>query len=443
MAKSWLPLLLLVGCVSSGVETFDETPNPSGNGGMHSDGWGDSGSNDDSGWNDSSGNGDSGGGWNGGGDTGGNTGGDNSGGWNGGDTGGNTGGDNGGNTGGGDPPPPPVLDLPIATMMEPSQNPPGGLTPEQVPQFIVLGFDDNRYVDGMKWVLDMLGQYRNPSGNGNERTHDGQPLIASFYFTTNALDDAENADNALLDQWKRAKSLGHEVANHTHTHRAYENERPWNWEEELSTANRILESVLDLPPGSVIGVRAPFLNFDDVLFAQIKAQGMLYDCSLEHIPVDNNDKAYPWNHYRHIWPYTLHKGTDGYSGQASVGMHAGVWEVPVYTMPLGPTRHESAHKRMSGFDSTAYGTLKISASDFYNSMKWSLDLRLEPGDNRAPLTIGLHSDTYSAKHTGYIPSLEERRKALVDFIEYALTKPDVRFVSAKQLLQWMSDPKPL
>ena len=88
-------------------------------------------------------------------------------------------------------------------------------------------------------------------------------------------------------------------------------------------------------------------------------------------------------------------------------------------------------------------TLNISAQDFYNSMKWALDLRLEDVDNRAPLLIGLHSDTYSTQNMGYSQPLDQRRKAVSDFLDYALSKPEVRFVSAKQLIQWMCDPKPL
>jgi hypothetical protein len=90
-------------------------------------------------------------------------------------------------------------------------NPPGGLAVDQVPQFIVLGFDDNRYVDGMNWVLDTLEGKTNAAGKGNARTHDGQKLIVSFYFTTDSLDAG---GEALLATWRRAAGAGHEVANH-------------------------------------------------------------------------------------------------------------------------------------------------------------------------------------------------------------------------------------
>jgi uncharacterized protein YpiB (UPF0302 family) len=77
-------------------------------------------------------------------------------------------------------------------------------------------------------------------------------------------------------------------------------------------------------------------------------------------------------------------------------------------------------------------------------MKWALDFRMEEGDNRAPLTIGLHSDTYSEENTGYTQPLAARRSALSDFIDYALdTYDEVRFVTTVQMLQWMSEPTEL
>src|SRR5204863_470436 len=38
----------------------------------------------------------------------------------------------------------------------PSIDPPGGLPASKVPMFVLLGFDDNGYADGINWVLDSL-----------------------------------------------------------------------------------------------------------------------------------------------------------------------------------------------------------------------------------------------------------------------------------------------
>ncbi len=66
----------------------------------------------------------------------------------------------------------------------PSYDPPDNLAVDNVPQFIVMGFDDCMYPDGMTWVLDTLLNRKNPAGNGNPLTFDGTPLYASFYINS-------------------------------------------------------------------------------------------------------------------------------------------------------------------------------------------------------------------------------------------------------------------
>ena len=439
-AALWFLMAALAGC---GSNTVDPGTGDGDSGDGDGDGDGDSGDGDgdgDSGDGDSgdgdSGDGDSGDGDSGDGDSGDGDSGD-------GDSGDGDSGDGDAGDGDGDDPKPPVdPGTKIVDFMAPSYDPPGGLKAEEVPQFVVLGFDDNRYTDGFKWVLDELAKRQNPAGSGNARTHDGDPLIVSFYYTTDSLD---MGGDELLEQWKRAVAAGHEVGNHTHTHRALENEGvAWDWVSEIDTANDILASQLGVDKSKIIGFRAPFLQFDNALYDTLSSRDMLYDCSITHYPVgkEGND----WQFLRHIWPYTLDNDVDTYAGGGfRAGAHPGVWEVPVYTVPRSGDRKTSASQPIAGFDSTAWGTVKESASEYLQQMKWALDLRLEPGDSRAPMTLGVHTDTYSPAQDQAYPqaSLEERRAALTDFIDYALSKPEVRFVSAKQLLQWMSDPKPL
>ena len=40
-----------------------------------------------------------------------------------------------------------------------------GLAPDRVPMFVVMGFDDNGYADGVNWVLDYLGAHHNADGS--------------------------------------------------------------------------------------------------------------------------------------------------------------------------------------------------------------------------------------------------------------------------------------
>ena len=47
-------------------------------------------------------------------------------------------------------------DYDYSSKVEPSQKPPNGLLPAVVPQFIVLGLDDNMNSAGVKWILDYI-----------------------------------------------------------------------------------------------------------------------------------------------------------------------------------------------------------------------------------------------------------------------------------------------
>ncbi len=61
--------------------------------------------------------------------------------------------------------------------------------------------------------------------------------------------------------------------------------------------------------------------------------------------------------------------------------------------------------------------------------------------NRAPMVFGAHTPVYSVNdEVATNATMEDRRAALADFINYALTKPDVRIVSMKELLDWLRNP---
>jgi hypothetical protein len=62
--------------------------------------------------------------------------------------------------------------------------------------------------------------------------------------------------------------------------------------------------------------------------------------------------------------------------------------------------------------------------------------------------VGAHTDIYSqfdasANTTWTNFNYQARRKALLDFIDYALTKPEVRLVTYRQLIAWLRKPTPL
>ena len=81
----------------------------------------------------------------------------------------------------------------------------------------------------------------------------------------------------------------------------------------------------------------------------------------------------------------------------------------------------------------------MNTTEFAATLKYTLDLRLQ--GNRAPLLFGMHSDYYSSKYEApLIPSWRERQQAVEEFIDYALSRPEVRIVSNRQLLDWLRNP---
>lgn len=295
-----------------------------------------------------------------------------------------------------------------------SFNPPGGLPPSRVPQFVCFGWDDNGLADGMNWVLDELKARKNPAGRGNSATFDGSPLLNSFYMK--GLVETVDEPQAVHASWKRAYAEGHEIGNHTFRHVAIDADN------EIRRCDSILESI-GIPKSGIPGYRTPQLAVVVEVFKAVYKRGFLYDCTVEH----HNGTA----EGRYVWPYTLENGWHGSAFGALSMSFPGMWELPVHQFVNGTT----------GFDYNAW-TSGASGADFLNTLKSSLDFHMST--NRSPFFIGTHTDYY-AKNNAYFDgqakaSYTERRKAIADFIQYALSKPDVRIVRLVDVIHWMRNP---
>jgi len=183
----------------------------------------------------------------------------------------------------------------------------------------------------------------------------------------------------------------------------------------------------EIPEENIIGFRTPFQAYSDYTFQALLNQEFVYDCSIEEGVQSNQDGS---NYY---WPYTLDNGSPA---APNIGNHPGLWEMGCHLVvkPDG--------SKMTGLDYNMWVDAKMSKTEFVNTLKHTLDLRLQ--GNRCPFLFGAHSDEYSSKWTGQcVANIQERREALVEFFEYALTKPDVRIVSYDKVLAWIREPAPL
>lgn len=324
---------------------------------------------------------------------------------------------------------------PSTDLMEPSQDPPGGLRPEQVPQYVSLGFDDNGVGENIDWLLGELSSRRNPPGRGQKDTFDGTPLEVAFYLL--------GSHGVGMVSWQKAYEAGHEIGNHSFNHphgRVWTNEgKPLStmplegWRAEMQKTFIALER-LGIPRREVRGYRQPYLEASTNSLLAVAHEYFRYDCSLEEgFQEDQSTGSY-------FWPYTLHGGSPG--NPALEARIKGLWEVPVYALMVPPALQEKVRKldpgmdqaKITGFDYNLWTLYQLEPEEFTQVLNYNLDLAL--AGNRAPFTFGTHSDDYGAMNPG-------RRKALLDFIDYALSKPEVRFVGPNRIIDWMKAPRGL
>ncbi len=350
----------------------------------------------------------------------------------------------------------------------PSKNPPGSLTPAQAPQFVVLGFDDNKYQDGVEWTAQYLRNRVNPKGTGNPATYDSTPARASFYVLA-----LPSYNNRYLQQ--ALKSLyhdGHELGNHSLNHfdGVDSNFTVDAWKKELSRCGFLLTDTLGIPAADIWGFRSPYLSYNNNVFTAIQQSGLVYDCSIE----EGNDSTQNGTDY--YWPYTLDNGSPGANVSAATGIHQpvdsshdGLWEVPVYLVVAphdslcakygipaglrkrlfnnlvaltGDTTWDTLSGKITGLDYNFWFDFNMTKNEYIAILKYSLDQRL--AGNRAPFIFGAHSDYYSLQYisepkncnTNYM----QRREAMEAFLDYALSKPEVRVVSARDVIRWMRHP---
>lgn len=367
-------------------------------------------------------------------------------------------------------------------------DPPGGLSPSQVPQFVVFGFDDNRYsglegsvaTGGMTYITDLFASMSNPAGTGNAATYDGTPLHFSFYCNTKYIASDTATDNPvyLKRAWKKALDNGHELGNHTHSHPHGRKLSVAQWDEEMKLCFQWLTKPYDieedpdkaddskgmgLTKKQIPGFRTPFLEYNPNTFTAAENNGFVYDCSIEEGIQEDQDGT------NFLWPYKLDNGSPGDKEAAkgpngtAIGNHPGLWEIPAYAFIVPPDdkcEQYGAKKglraklaavrdyfhpedgKITGFDWNLWYDFGMTKSEVLATLKYTLDLRLQ--GNRCPFTVGTHADIYTDKNDD-LPNapLEDRQQTLKEFIQYALKKPDVRIVSAIECLDWIRKPVPL
>jgi hypothetical protein len=350
----------------------------------------------------------------------------------------------------------------------PSKNPPGSLQVAQTPQFVVFGVDDNKYQDGVEWAGLYMRNRVNPKGTGNPATFDSTPARASFYLLALPAYNNNFLKKAIYDVYLDGNEWGDHTLNHYNG--VDSNFTVDKWKAETTPCLLFLKDSLRIPAVDIWGFRTPFLAYNNNVFTSTKELGFTYDCSIE----EGEDSTQNGTDF--FWPYTLDNGSPGANVSAALGTHPpvdsshkGLWEIPVYltlTPPdsecvkygiatglrhrmwqnlktfTGDSTWDTISGKMTGLDYNIWFDFNTTKAEYIAILKYTLDMRLK--GNRAPFIYGVHSDFYSLQYIseplGCATNYIQRKEAMVEFLDYALSKQEVRVVPAKDVIRWMRNP---
>jgi hypothetical protein len=339
--------------------------------------------------------------------------------------------------------------------------PPGNFSPERVPLFVSLGFDDNPESRGVTWATSVFSALRNPAGRGKVATYDGTTTRATFYHSSIYAPAAAS--------WRAAYLAGFETGDHTVNHfhgaaaDAGKNFDVAGWTGEIQGCIDFLTgAAVGMRRAEIYGFRTPFLQYNANVFPAVKALDFWYDCSIqEGFEADQDGTNF-------FWPHTLDNGSPGHAANARLvpiaTFPAGLWEMPAYRVivppdaeaarygvPTGlrtkltrlhPDSFTEASGQIVGLDFNLWYDFTLTKAEFLATLKYTFDQRRR--GNRAPFLFGMHSAIYTDQTpAGPIASLSERQQAIDEFLRYALTFPEVRVVTTKAALDWIRNPVPL
>jgi peptidoglycan/xylan/chitin deacetylase (PgdA/CDA1 family) len=369
-----------------------------------------------------------------------------------------------------------------------SQLPPKGLLPKDVPQFVILSFDDNEAAGyppqkiggGAKWALDFLRGLDNPQGSGQEATFDATPARATFFVVGCYLDRWKNQFSPSLRHAMMLMDVeGHEIASHSYTHARALREitHPEEWDAEIGRTHELffrpdIDLLLCNPwlrtggvkmdPKKMQGFRMPYMAYTEAGLQALARNGYRYDSSIsEGMQASQTSVSM-------VWPYTLDGGSPGDRTRAlrekrkAMGAIPGLWELPIHRM-IVPSDEDCGRYgiapglrarikekftwfnlddgKIGGEDYTLMVTVGLSADEILATWKHTLDERYR--GNRAPMMLLLHADMYASSYKATVPKISdyrERMRMVESFVRYALTKPDVRIVPARDVVDWLERP---
>ncbi len=300
---------------------------------------------------------------------------------------------------------------------------PGGLAPAQVPQFVLVTFDDCMQTQNEADIRPMLAGVRNPNG---------APINVTYFLSLEgcARDDTTEAA-VVLDRL----AAGDEIAVHTVTHSTSDTTSFDTWRREINGVMRYLDRLN--VPRQQRGFRAPFVATNAALFDVLQTLGILYDSSIYDSPffspVSNGVD-------RFVWPYTLDYGPAQNCGtwatfnRCTDDPKPGLWSIPVYYHVDVRSNGEDRGDYFGTFDvgnPTFSFSQKLNGDALYRVLTDNFTSRYR--GNRSPHGVYLHAPTFQTA---------EYRDPYNRALRYMAAQRDTWFVTMETLIRWMRDPVP-
>lgn len=292
-----------------------------------------------------------------------------------------------------------------------SDLPPANMSSDQMPQFVMLTFDDAVNVVNMKFYRELL------EGARRKNKANGCGIAATFFVSHEYLDYAAVHE---LHSW------GNEIALHSISHRT--DPQYWQiinstqWEREVLDQKIMLETFANISASDITGVRGPFLYSGGDQGFRMLQQHFRYDCTLVHQRVWGSQE-------QPVFPYTM---DFGFRRGCNVhpcpqAPYPGFWLLPMNVLFRErsgqhlPCAMADACLPQPDSANDTFEYLRSNFEDFYNA-------------NRAPFPVFLH-EAY-LQHPG-------RKQGYLQFVDWLLQKDDVYLVTISEVLLFMQDPKPL
>ncbi|KAF2884032.1 hypothetical protein ILUMI_22150 [Ignelater luminosus] len=275
---------------------------------------------------------------------------------------------------------------------------PGDLPVDQVPQMVLLTYDDS--------VNDLnKGLYHDLFEKGRVNPN-GCPIAATFYVSHEWTD---------YSQVQNLYSDGHEIASHTVSHSFGEQFSQKKWTKEVAGQREILSAYGGVRLEDVRGMRAPFLSVGgNKMFKMLYDSNFTYDSSM---PIYENKPP--------SWPYTLDYKLfhDCMIPPCPTRSYPGVWEVPmVMWQDLNGGRCSMGDACSNPADSE--GVFKMLMKNFERHYT----------TNRAPFGLFYHAAWFTQPH---------HKEGFIQFLDTINSMKDVWLLTNWQAIQWVRDPTPI